>query len=64
MKFILKGILHPATLFNGLLLGFLILVGVMHNHAHYTTEVDADSYVRNFCKKNVDKCERYVSDYE
>ena len=37
---------HPVTLFNGLLVGFLIIIGLAHNHAHYTMEVDADSYVR------------------
>jgi len=53
----------PVTHFNLLLVGFFILVGVMHNHAHYSMEVDADSYVLQFCKKNPDKCERYISDY-
>ena len=51
------------THFNVLIVGFFIIIGVMHNHAHYTMEVDADSYVRQFCKKNPDKCESYLSDY-
>ena len=41
-------------------MGFFILVGVMHNHAHYSMEVDADSYVRQWCTKNPDVCKRYV----
>ena len=43
----------PVTLLNGLLVGFLILVGLAHNHAHFTMEQDADSYVRAWCKKNL-----------
>ena len=55
---------HPVSLFNLLLVGFLVVIGLAHNHAHYTMEVDADSYVRGFCKKNPDTCESYVdSDY-
>ena len=53
----------PVTHFNVLIVGFFIIIGVMHNRAHYTMEVDADSYVRQFCKKNPDKCESYLSDY-
>jgi hypothetical protein len=49
-----------VTQLNGLLIGFLIIVGMVHNHAHYTMEVDADSYVRQFCKKNSDFCSKLV----
>ena len=51
------------TLLNGLFVGFLILVGLAHNHAHYTMEQDADSYVRAWCKKNPDTCQSYLDDY-
>ena len=60
---ILKVLGHPVTLFNGLLVGFLIIIGLAHNHAHYTMEQDADSYVRGFCKKNPDTCQSYLDDY-
>ena len=60
---ILKVLGHPVTLLNGLLVGFLVIVGLVHNHAHYTMEVDADSYVRNWCKKNTAECESFVNDY-
>ena len=54
----------PITQFNLLVVGFLILIQSLHLHAHYTMEVDVDSYVRAFCKKNVDKCERILdNDY-
>jgi hypothetical protein len=54
---------HPVTLFNGLLVGFMIVIGLAHNHAHYSMEVDADSYVRNWCKKNQDTCQSYLRNY-
>ena len=38
------------------------MIQLAHTHAHYKMEVDVDSYVRAFCKKNVDKCERMISD--
>jgi len=62
MKY-LKVFLHPVTQINLLLVGFFIVVGLVHNHAHHTMERDTDSYVRQFCKKNQDICVSYVSDY-
>ena len=60
--FMLKKILfHPVTHFNLLIVGFLVLTQGMHIHAHYTMNVDADSYVFQFCKKNVDKCKRFIN---
>jgi len=61
MKLLMRVVTHPVTLFNGLLVGTLIVIGLLHNHAHYTMEVDADSYVRNWCKKNPDTCESFIS---
>jgi hypothetical protein len=37
-----------------LLLSFLLLVEGAHLHAHYTMDLDVDSYVRKFLKKNRD----------
>ena len=54
----------PITQFNLLVVGSLVLIQSVHLHAHHTMEVDVDSYVTNFCKKNVDKCERILdNDY-
>ena len=61
--FMKRILLSPVTHFNALLVGALIVIGVMHNHAHYTMEVDADSYVRNFCRKNTELCQSFVDDY-
>ena len=63
MKLIQRVLTHPVTLLNGLFVGFLIVVGLAHNHAHHTIELDADSYVRNWCKKNPDTCQSYIDDY-
>lgn len=52
------------TQFNLLVVGFLIAIQGLHLHAHYTMDMDADSYVRNFCKKNLEKCERIISDFD
>ncbi|AFB17654.1 gp169 [Synechococcus phage S-RIM8 A.HR3] len=51
---------HPVTHFNVLVVGFLFIIQSMHTHAHYTMSLDADSYVRNFCKKNIEKCKRII----
>ena len=63
MKY-LKVLLHPVTQFNLLVVGFLIIIQGLHTHAHYTMSVDADSYVHNFCKKNLKECERIISDLD
>ena len=63
MRTFLTIIRSPVTHFNVLLVGFLILIGTIHNHAHYSMEVDADSYVRAWCKKNPDTCQSYIDDY-
>jgi len=54
----------PITHFNLLVVGFLILVQGLHTHAHYTMSFDADSYVHNYCKKNLEKCKRLVSNFD
>ena len=63
MKSILQVLTHPVTLINGGLVGILIFIGLMHNHAHYSMEVDANSYVRQWCRKNPDTCQSYINDY-
>ena len=60
MKTVFKVFLHPVTQFNLLVVGFLVLIQTVHLHAHKTMELDADSYVYNFCRKNVEKCERFI----
>jgi hypothetical protein len=57
-----KILFSPVTHFNVLLVGILIMIGVMHNHAHYTMDSDTDAYVRKWCKKNPEKCKRFLTD--
>jgi len=60
----MKVLFHPVTLLNLLTVGVLIGIQSIHIHAHYTMEVDADSYVHNFCKKNLKKCESIISKFD
>ena len=55
-NYFLKLITHPAFLFNIISIGVLIVIGILHNHAHYSMEVDANSYVLQWCDKNPKKC--------
>jgi len=53
----------PVCHFVALCVGFLALIQLTHTHAHYTMSQDVDSYVRAFCKKNMDKCKSIVNEY-
>jgi hypothetical protein len=53
----------PVTHFNLIVVGFLALIQGFHLHAHHAMELDVDSYVRNFCRKNTEKCARFLKDY-
>jgi hypothetical protein len=47
-----------------ILIGSLAVIELAHTHAHYTMDRDVDSYVRKFCKKNLEECERIISDFD
>ena len=47
----------PVTHFNVLIIGFFILIGVMHNDYHHRMDEDVHGYVRKFCEKNPEKCQ-------
>ena len=59
MKQILKALIHPLTLINGLFVGVLILVGIQHNTYHHDMEKDADSFVFQWCRVNPEKCDSF-----
>jgi hypothetical protein len=43
-------------------LGVLILIGMLHNYAHFTMDKDADAYVRQWCRSSAENkktCIRY-----
>ncbi len=37
-----------------MLLGMIALIGTLHNHAHYEMTMDADSYVRQWCRASAE----------
>ena len=67
MKFVLKFLTNPGTLTSLLLLGIIAMIGALHNHAHYSMEMDANSYVKQWCissAENKKTCIRYGSSYD
>jgi len=63
--YFIRIITHPATHLNVISIGMLILIGALHNHAHYTMDLDADSYVRQWCRaseENKKTCTSYGRD--
>ena len=63
MKY-LKVLTHPVTQFNLIVVGVFILIQSIHTHAHYTMSLDTDSYIHNFCKKNLKECKNIISDLD
>ena len=53
----------PVCHFVALCVGFLAMIQLVHTQAHYTMSTDTNSYVRNFCKKNLSICESYVNEF-
>jgi len=39
-----------------MILGFLILVQIIHTRAHHSYEVDVHGWVHQYLKENPDKC--------
>ena len=58
--FMKRILLSPVTHFNVLLVGTLIIIGVMHNHAHHTMEHDIHGVVRKYCRANPGECAEYL----
>jgi len=60
--YFLKIVTHPAVHYNLITIGILITIGALHNHAHYEMNMDADSYVRQWCRSSAENkktCIRY-----
>ena len=63
MREYFKSILFsPVTHFNVMIIGFFLLVGLLHNHTHHSLEIDPDGFVRRWCKENPEVCVSYGSD--
>jgi len=43
------------------LFGTLSVIQLVHTHAHYQMDMDVDSYITAFCKKNMERCEKIVN---
>jgi hypothetical protein len=60
----MKNILtSPITHFNLLVVGSFIAIQLVHMNAHRSIEVDVDSYVRDYCRKNEETCQNYLRQY-
>ena len=59
MKQYLKALVHPVTIVNLLFVGTLTFVGVLHNMYHHDMEKDADAFVFQWCKRNIDRCKDF-----
>jgi len=55
-KYLLPIITNPASQSSIFLLGTLVLIGMLHNHAHYQMSNDPDAYVFRWCKANPERC--------
>jgi len=55
-NYLIKIFTSPVTHFNVLIIGVLICIGVLHNHAHYAMEYDIHGVVRKYCKANPGYC--------
>ena len=64
MKSILKILSHPVTQFNLILVGTACIIQAVHLNAHYMMDMDVESYVTAFCKKNSAKCEGIINRYD
>ena len=55
-KYLQIVITNPASQVSITLLGMLIMIGLLHNHAHYQMSNDPDAYVFKWCKVNPERC--------
>jgi hypothetical protein len=66
-KYFLTIVTHPAVHYNLISIGLLITIGMLHNHAHFTMDKDADAYVRQWCRSSAENkkiCIGYGSSYD
>ena len=52
---------HPATHYNLITIGTLIVIGGLHNYAHYSMNMDANSYVRQWCRSSAENKKTCIS---
>ena len=62
LKVLLKVLSHPVTQVNLLTIGVLIMIQMIHTHAHHTMDIDVHAYVKAWCsesEENRKKCSYY-----
>ena len=59
-NYFIKIVASPVTHFNVLIVGVLIIIGVMHNHAHYIMKHDIHGVVRKYCTEKPGECAEYL----
>ncbi|AOO16495.1 hypothetical protein W1080910_153 [Cyanophage S-RIM12 isolate W1_08_0910] len=42
-------------------IGMLIVIGALHNHAHYSMNMDANAYVRQWCRSSAENKKTCIS---
>jgi hypothetical protein len=60
-KSFINFIVSPGVLTSLLMLGVLALIGLIHNHAHFTMSKDVDAYVRQWCKSSEENKKTCIS---
>jgi hypothetical protein len=63
--YFLKIVSSPIVHLNIITIGMIVLIGALHNHAHYQMTMDADGYVRQWCRSSAENkkiCIRYGTD--
>ena len=58
-KYLLCLASNPIIHINVLLVGYLIIIGQVHNHYHDDMTKDPHSFVRNWCTENSPACKEF-----
>jgi hypothetical protein len=65
--YFLKIVSSPIVHLNILTIGMIVLIGALHNHAHFTMNQDADAYVKQWCRSSAENkkiCISYGGDMD
>ena len=61
LNYLKEMLTHPATHFNIMSVGVVIFIGMLHNHAHFAMNHDADAYVRQWCRSSAENKKTCIS---
>ena len=60
----MKLLLNPLSILLLMLGGFFVYIEAIHTQAHRQQDVDTHGHVRQFCRANIEVCQRIISDLE